>query len=84
MQHFQHKIKVGGRRWSLATIAAFFAVTTAAPLLAVGTAQAADGAEWPSGAPVTSLYGYRCQSQTNDDHKGIDLGAASGAPVYAT
>ena len=46
------------------------------------------GGSWrrPSGGPVTSEYGMRVNPVTGQYrlHAGIDLGAASGSPVYAS
>ena len=54
-------------------------VVAASPSDAAPTSASGAGLIWPARGPVTSEYGYRWGRL----HAGIDIGAGTGAPIYA-
>jgi murein DD-endopeptidase MepM/ murein hydrolase activator NlpD len=67
------------RRAERAAAASRSAAAPAASAPAATAVSGGSGWVWPASGPVTSEFGYRWGRQ----HAGIDIGAPTGAPIYA-
>ena len=80
LQAESREIAALARRAERAAAAASRSSAAAAPAASAGSAAPAGGGwVWPANGPVTSEFGYRWGRQ----HEGIDIGAPTGAPIYA-
>ncbi|MEU8612167.1 peptidoglycan DD-metalloendopeptidase family protein [Actinoplanes sp. NPDC048791] len=74
---------ISRRPATVARAAATVAALAASMLAAVASPALADNAHmnWPTSGPITGIVGDK---RTGHSHQGVDIGAPTGSPVYAT